>query len=240
MEVIGYSFKNPCLLEEALTHPSFAHVSKEPKADYERLEFLGDSILAAILAEQLFLLFPEKDEGFLAEAKSVLAKGSTLAEIAKALALPKQIRLSPGEAAQGGKGKVNILASAWEAVIAAIFLDSDYASAKAWVIKSYERIPSHCLQRERIIALIESNNPKGRLQEALQDSSPTTLVEYRVVGATGPDHARHYQVAVSRKDTGSLLGIGRGSSKKIAEEEAARSALETLRTKNPKTLDFIE
>ena len=225
---LQYRFKNGPLLEEALTHPSFAHVMGKTHRHYERLEFLGDAILGAVLADKLFQLFPEVDEGFLAQAKSALGKGTLLAQIATGLGLPAHIKLSPGEIAQGGKMKPNLLASAWEAIIGAIFLDGGNEAAKKTILASYEALFPEGLSRSAVETLLKSDNPKGRLQERFQGHSPHATLEYTLTDTHGPDHNKRYHVCVKRCDTGEILGEGKGSSKKMAEEEAAGAALHKL------------
>jgi ribonuclease-3 len=215
---IGYAFRNAELLERALTHPSL--LAEGTGTHNQRLEFLGDSVLALILAEQLFKLFPGEREGHLARARSALAKGEYLAGIARKLGLESVLRLSEQEEKAGGRERTSSLEDALEAVVAAVYLDSDFQTARRVVLPWYgdlQALTEH---------LLSDDNPKGRLQELIQGTSPDTPIAYELVHSEGPDHAKTFIMEL--RIGGKVSGMGQGRSKKDAEENAAREALEKL------------
>ncbi len=212
---IGYTFREGELLERALTHPSLLSEASGPHN--QRLEFLGDSVLALILAEQLFKLFPGEREGHLARARSALAKGEYLAGIARELGLPAVLRLSEQEEKAGGRERSSSLEDALEAVVAAIYLDSDFQTARRVVLPWYGDIAALTEQ------LLCEDNPKGRLQELVQGTNPETPIAYELVHSDGPDHAKTFIMEL--RIGGKVCGMGQGRSKKDAEENAAREAL---------------
>ena len=222
---LPYAFKNEKLLAEALTHPSLIPLKKNPLFHYERLEFLGDAVLNTCLSHELFKLFPEAPEGTLAKAKNALAKGDLLAAIAKKLSLDEYIQLSPGEKKQNTHQKFSVLASVWEAIIAVAFLENGLEGAQKLILLGYQQIHPQGLAREWIEALILNENPKGHLQEYLQNKYPNAQILYEVLSITGPDHAKQYEISVKSSAKPDILGIGRGPSKKTAEENAAQQAL---------------
>jgi ribonuclease-3 len=228
---LRYHFKNPALLEEALTHPSFSHLYPEiASAHYERLEFLGDALIGFALAEWLFQHFPEGDEGLLSSAKSSLAKGSVLAKIGHAWGLEAFIRLSPGEKAQRTHHNERIVGSIVEAVIGAIHLDGGMDSAKNVLFEGFAEIFNQpTLTKAQIEGFLQQDNPKGQLQEWFQEKYPNEMLTYTLLEATGLQHKRWYKVAVQRASTSETLGIGEGPSKKLASEKAAALALKTIK-----------
>ncbi|QYY34735.1 ribonuclease III [Ruficoccus sp. ZRK36] len=217
-ERIGYAFRDTSLLERALTHPSL--LADGTSWHNQRMEFLGDSVLALILAEQLFKLFPGEREGHLARARSALAKGQHLADIARDLHLSEVLRLSEQEEKAGGRERNSSLEDALEAVVAAVYLDSDFQTARRTVLPWYGDI------RARTERLLREDNPKGRLQELIQGNSPDTTIEYDLVHSEGPDHALTFIMEL--RVGGKVCGMGQGRSKKDAEENAAREALEAF------------
>lgn len=212
-EVIGYRFKDPALLQEALSHRSFASESKTGVYN-ERLEFLGDSILAAVVAHELYAAHPSDAEGSLSKKKSQLVSRPSLARWAAELDLGKHLLLGVGEETSGGRSRQSLLANALEALIGAIYLDGGYAAAGRFI--------RHCLGRH---GLVEETDHKSRLQEVLQKRYKVPPA-YEVEHSAGPDHDKTFQVVVhlGRK----VLGKGSGKTKKEAEQAAARAALEQM------------
>lgn len=213
---IQYTFKNPRLLAEALTHPSLAYETQGPHFDNQRLEFLGDAVLQLILTRQIFILFPGLDEGRLTKLRSQLVSRTALQRYALRIGLGTYLLMGKGEAASGGRERPSTLADAVEALVGAIYLDSDLDAATRVVLS---------LCRDEIVTVDLDHahlNPKGRLQEILQAtgaSSPT----YELLDERGPDHCKEFVSKVFWQ--GETLGIGSGTSKKLAETAAAREAL---------------
>jgi len=225
-EHIGYTFTDISLLERSLTHPSYYHnnPSSEAVSHNQRLEFLGDAILGLIIAEHLFDELPEQREGNLTRFRSVLVKGNQLSELAAEIHLGAYLRLGEAEVINGGRQRPSILEDAFEALVGAIYLDGGYAAAKATILQIYGDV------RERLDRVLESHNPKGRLQEILQPSLGNAAIEYRIVRESGPDHEKQFEVEVCVE--GIPRGNGGGASKKEAEENAARDAIQWWDTTN--------
>ena len=227
--VLGVSFADAALLQTALTHPSYAneHPDDAPQ-DNERLEFLGDAVLGMIVARMLYQRFPEVSEGHLTEWRAFLVCGPTLSRVAGRLDLGRWLRLGRGEDQTGGREREGNLERAYEAVVGAIYLDGGLDAARTFVRASLADD----------LATLESNpeplNPKGALQELAQrvgraDDDGASRPEYVLLAETGPDHLRHYEVAV--EVGGEMLGRGEGASKQQAEKEAAMEALTVLRSR---------
>jgi ribonuclease-3 len=217
---LGYTFREVALLECALTHTSF--VPEHPGAESnQRLEYLGDAVLQLVLTESLFQLFPADREGPLSRRRATLANGVFLAQLARDLALDVNLRLGGSEESTGGRSRVSALGDALEAVVGAVFLDSDFPTTRRVVLSFYGDLT------ERLAAVGEDDNPKGRLQELVQPRHGNDALRYVVTATSGADHARDFEVLVSLFDR--PLGQGRGPSKKLAEEAAARAALAALR-----------
>lgn len=214
---LGYAFRTPGLLQRALTHPSFIQQHPTGGEHNQRLEFLGDAVLGLILAEKLFEILPTTREGVLTRNRSALVKGVQLAALAQQLDLPRHLRLSQAELQQGGHERESTLEDAFEALVGAIYLDSDYATARSVVLGWYGDLLT------RLADLLETHNPKGQLQELVQPTLGNEAISYEVVGESGPDHAKRFHVAV--EVAGRRVGEGMGPSKKEAEENAARAAL---------------
>jgi ribonuclease-3 len=216
---VGYTFRDPGLLARAVTHASFSadHPGEESN---QRLEFLGDSVLQLTLTESLFSLFPGEREGVLSTKRAALANGAFLAQLAREISLDASLRLSASDDLLGTRHRTSALEDAFEALIGAVYLDSDFATARSIVLGIYRSLP------ERLAAVEGGGNPKGRLQEIVQPVHGNEAIRYEVLRTDGADHAREYEVAVFLKDR--QLGTGRGSSKKLAEEAAAREALQNL------------
>lgn len=225
---LTYRFRDPRLLALALTHTSYLPEHPECVESNQRLEFLGDAVLQLILTHQLFELYPGDREGALSKRRSVLSKGAYLSAMAREVGLPEALRLSEVEATSGGRDRASTLEDAFEALVGAIFLDSDFATAKRIVLALYGPLP------DRLASIEDAENPKGRLQELVQPRLGNGALRYDVVNTFGVDHAREYEIVVYLLDR--ALGSGRGPSKKSAEEAAARAALKTLALDPPPDL----
>ena len=220
-KAINYRFKDKGLLKEALTHRSY--LNENPSwgfSNNERLEFLGDAVLELASTEELFHRFPKENEGQLTSYRSALVNYQMLSEIARFLELGKFILLSRGEAKDTGRARDVILANAFEALIGAIYLDSDYSSAKKFV---NEKVVTARL--EEVLKKGLYKDAKSLLQEKAQSEFKITPF-YKVLSETGPDHAKLFEVGVYFGDK--LMGTGSGLSKQDAELEAAKKALEVL------------
>ena len=220
---IGYQFKNPILLTEALTHPSFNQHQRQ-KPDNQRLEFLGDSILGAILSEELFHLFPGEDEGLLSRNRAVLARGSFLAKLARDIDLGSVLRMSSAEKKNKGNQRNSALEDAIEALIGAIFLDGGMEATRDRVLCWMGDLGQH-LEQSQI-----KFNPKGKLQEMVQASRPQDKIRYQLEKESGPPHQRTFCIKVTIGDE--EFGRGKGKSKKAAEEAAAKMALKAFEEGN--------
>ena len=215
---IGYHFQNPDLLQQALTHTSYAHeVCQNGLYSYERLEFLGDSILGFTAADYLLSAFPQLHEGDLSKLRADLVCETSLAQTARKLNLGQYLRLGRGEEACGGREKPSIIADVVESVIAAIYLDGGLAAAQRFI---YAFVLVDTRQRIRL-----NTDWKTKLQELIQRKKDQSLV-YELTGETGPDHDKTFSVRVLLN--GSEVGQGTGTSKKRAEQAAAREAVERL------------
>ncbi|MDB6093564.1 MAG: Ribonuclease [Verrucomicrobia bacterium] len=221
-ELLGYTFRDPLLLERAVTHPSWLQDHPDAVESNQRLEFLGDAVLQLVLTEELFQLFPTEREGMLSQRRATLSKGSFLSQVARELGLDQCLLLGGSEEVAGGRQRAAALEDALEAVIGALFLDSDLATAKRVILGFYGDLPER-------LALGLTDNPKGRLQELVQPRFGNEALRYEVTSVEGAHHARAYEVAVFIHDN--QVGTGRGTSKKLAEEAAAAAALETIAAK---------
>ena len=216
---IGHRFLDRELLARALTHRSYANESRNPSlGDNERLEFLGDAVLDLIVGYRLYALHAEADEGELSRLRAELVSAPSLARLARELALGDCLLLGRGEARSGGRDKESLQADSLEAVIGAVFLDAGYDAAEAIVCRMFEPF----LQAAGAPV---GQDYKTRLQELLQ-ARQQQRPEYILAASSGPDHQRHYEVEVLV--AGTALGRGAGTTKKRAEQEAARCALERL------------
>lgn len=215
-EKLGYKFRNSLLLAEALTHPSLAYESRRPHFDNQRLEFLGDAVVQLVLTEELFRLFPDFPEGKLTKLRARLVSRRALAKLAVELDLGAYVMLGKGEESSGGRKRVSTLADAFEALIGAVYLDGGTEPVRDVVMKVCGS------QVDELAESPEEGNPKGQLQEQLQAISSEAPC-YRVLGESGPDHRKVFQVEVLWQ--GRELGSGRGKSKKEAEARAASDAL---------------
>ena len=219
-QILGVSFKDPSLLEQALVHSSY--VNENPGlalTSNERLEFLGDAVLGSVIAEKLYHDLPLFTEGEMTKLRATLVQRDSLARVARAIGLGDYLYLGKGEEASGGQHKPVNLAGALEAVIAAIYLDQGAATAKDFILRLFNK------ELQKVVSQGAEVNYKSQLQELIQAKEQQTPA-YHVIEATGPDHDRRFTVEVKVGDT--VLGRGSGRSKKEAETEAARSALERL------------
>ncbi len=217
---IGYIFKSPELLAQALTHSSFANESG-CSADNERLEFLGDSVLGFIVSEHLYGRFPERTEAGLSRLKSVLVSAGVLGRAAGALGLGGCMFLGKGEALTGGRRRESILADAFEAVAAAVFIDGGIESAREFVLRNLGP------EVEKLEGDVHKSRYKGLLQEYAQ-SEFGVIPDYRVLEERGGAENERFTVRVSAG--GRILGEGRGKNKKEAEAGAAKEALDNIGT----------
>jgi len=204
-------------LEEALTHPSFSNEQRRgPRFDNQRLEFLGDSVLGLCVTELLMERFPRSNEGDLSRMRSLLVNTDALASWARGVSLGAFLKLGKGADAAGEREQTNVLADAVEAVVGAVFLDRGLDTARlvtrTIVADPLARLGTSGLERD----------PKSELQERVQAAGGASP-RYRVVSTEGPDHSREFVVVV--EVLGEVVGEGRGRSKKLAEQAAARAAL---------------
>ena len=220
---IGYHFREPALLLEALTHGSYLQDDAAAGTHNQRLEFLGDAVLHFVITDALFRPSTIEREGVLSRRRAILSKGEFLTRLARDLGLDACLRLSQSEEETGGRARASILEDAFEALVAAVYLDSDLATTQRVVLGWYGPLAARLALSE------DAENPKGRLQELVQPAHGNTALRYEVVATTGPRHARTYEVTVFLRDE--KLGTGRGSSKKAAEEAAAAAGLAVLRAK---------
>jgi ribonuclease-3 len=218
--VLVHTFRDPGLLELALTHPSVAHEQGMPIQTNQRLEFLGDAVLQLVLTRELYEKFPAFGEGPLTKARAKLVNRRTLAERARQLGLGKNLILSRGEEMHGGRDRPSTLADTFESLLGAILLDGGFEVAREFILRLF----LEAFGQLEVIPILE--NPKGELQELLQAKS-TAAPRYHVVSVTGPDHDRLFECTVHHE--GIELARGQGKSKKTAESEAALAALARLR-----------
>ena len=212
----GYKFRNSLLLAEALTHPSLGHETQRHHFDNQRLEFLGDAILQLIFTEHLYRLFPHFSEGQLTKLRSRLVSREGLKVHAINIGLGTYLMMGRGEEASGGRQRASILADAFEALVGAIYLDSNLDVVRRFVLEEAQNDIQRLTQQPLEV------NPKGQLQEILQAISPKSPI-YEIVSQTGPEHQKKFVAKVLWD--GVELGSGEGSSKKQAETAAALSAL---------------
>ena len=215
-EIVGHTFENTQYLLSAITHPS-ATEGRAVKFSYERLEFLGDSILGALVASTAFHRFPDLDEGGLTRIKVALVSGASLSEVADKLGFADVIVFGSSETGTGRRGLHSALENVYEAVVAALYLDGGVEAAGAFVDRTL--IPKMSLDLAR-----EPENPKSALQEKLQEGGITPT--YKLVETQGPPHDRTFVAQVYAGDKGLAQGVGR--TKKEAESQAAKSTLARL------------
>ena len=218
-EILGYTFTDKSLLENALTHSSYANENRSGRAvSNERLEFLGDSVLGMITAEYLYRTHPDLPEGELTRTRAALVCEGSLHEVAKVWGLGQHLRLGRGEESGGGRERTSILADAVEAVLAAMYLDGGIGTVRKTIHKFILSGENRAENANR--------DYKTALQEWVQRESGQVLA-YRLTGESGPDHAKSFEVEVTLN--GDVIGCGQGRSKKEAERNAARAGLEKLK-----------
>lgn len=216
---IGYKFKNPELLLNALTHSSYANENRGRISDNERLEFLGDAVLGLVIADYLYRLFEEHKEGDLTKIRASIVSEEPLSLIARDIGLGQFLLLGKGEANTGGRDRDSVLADAVEAVIGAVYLEAGINQAKELIIGLFSFLMEKSFQGKGF------QDYKTNLQEMLQAKGEEEIV-YRVIKESGPDHNKEFVVEVlcGRR----VIGRGKGKSKKEAEQRAAKEALEKI------------
>jgi ribonuclease-3 len=214
-KIVGHTFSDRTLLQRALTHPSA--VDDSTADSFERLEFLGDSIIGAIIAEEVFSRFPGLSEGGMTRIRISLVAGPVLASVAQASGLEDAIVLGESELKSGMRGRVSALEDAYEALTAALYLDAGPDAARDWVLGTLGPLIS-----EDVASTPE--NPKSVLQELVQASGSAPV--YRIIGHEGPPHERTFTAVV--EVAGEVVGTGVGRSKREAEAAAAAQALDVL------------
>jgi len=223
-QAIDYRFRDRGLLEHAMTHTSRANEDVSGGVtDNESLEFLGDAILGFVIADLLFREFPQFNEGQKSKIKATLVSTTTLARQAEKLTIGENLLLGRGEEKSGGRRKQALLADGYEALIAAIYLDGGVEQARAFITREFATLVSD-VRRTGLVG----GDHKSALQEFLQ-SNEEALPEYRLAGTVGPDHRKLFQIQVVVRDQ--VLAEAIAPSKKEAEQEAAKVALEKLRSR---------
>ena len=218
-EKIGYSFIDKTLLETALTHSSYSREKDGLCEHNERLEYLGDAMLDAIIGEELYRMFPKEEEGFLSRTRSYLVCEKSLDAVARKIGIGENIRLSRGEEKTGGRERTSILADAMEAIIGAVFLDGGYDKAKAMVLEVFAEVIEDAGRGKFIIT-----DYKSALQERLQaEGINIETVKYQDAGQEGPDHDKIFTVKLLID--GEEISQGTGKSKKQAQQNAAEQAM---------------
>ena len=218
LEIAGHRFTDAGLVETALTHSSYLHEHPDLGVhDFERLEFLGDAVVDLVIGEELFRRFPDATEGQLTSLRASLVSSPALADIGRALGLTERARLGRGEDETGGRGRMGLAASLYEAVIGAIYLDAGFARARTIVLETMGDLID-------AKASGQTKSAKTQLQEWAQ-SHKQTLPTYRVLEATGPEHRRDFVVEV---DVAGSVARGTGASKREAQESAAARLLATV------------
>lgn len=220
-QLLEYTFQDRTLLVQALTHPSYLHEASGDGGDYQRLEFLGDAVLGLLLAEMLYVRYPDWDEGALSQLRARLAGQDVLADRARALGIGKFFLLGRGEEHTSGREKDSILADVMESLIAALYRDGGLAAARALVVRLFDTLVS---APDRLVL---GRDSKSELQEYLS-SHDYSAPEYRLIGESGPPHDRLFvfQLMIDAE----IVGVGQGKSKKIAQQAAAAKALEKIQS----------
>lgn len=226
---IGYVFNDRSLLILSLTHRSHANTSDTEQTSYERLEFLGDSVLGLIIAEQLYRDHPDIMEGDLTKIKALLVSETTLSTIGREMGINAHLILSQDEERAGGRERSSIVSDALEAVLGAVYLDGGLSAVRKIILNFVY------IKKEHVTSDDTRRNYKGELLEYVQ-ARAEGMPRYDVVSEVGPDHDKIFTVAVSI--LGRQVGIGSGSSKKEAEQRAAASALQTVITQTQSKSDL--
>ena len=219
--VLGFSFKDPSLIRLALVHRSYCNENGlEPSESYERLEFLGDAVLELAVSTELYRRFPDADEGELTKTRSSLVRRETLAQIARRINLGEHLLVGKGVEATNGRQQDSVLAAAFEALMAAVYIDQGNEFTRQLILRL---IDAELTQAERAGGPPE--NPKSKLQEMVQGQG-LVPPQYRVVSSEGPDHGPVFTVEVLVD--GQVVGAGAGGKKSEAENAAAQAALAAL------------
>jgi ribonuclease III len=220
---LGLPIRDLDLLGQALIHSSWLHEHRDAARGHnERLEFLGDAVVNLAISEALFARHPDDDEGVLSARRAAIVSTTGLARLAARLGLGNQLLLGEGEAARGGRRRPSLLASSFEALAGAIYLDLGWQATHEWLV----RLAAPEIEFDLPPSLLKS--PKSRLQEYTQRTSGARPM-YRVLDALGPDHEKLFRIEVLVD--GLVMGSGEGPSRRVAETAAAAEALETLRTR---------
>ena len=217
--LIGYQFKNKQLLKRALSHTSYCNEVKSAGESNERLEFLGDSVLSVVVAEYLFSNYKKQQEGDLTKLRASLVCEKALAVFAKKIELGRFIMLGRGEQQNGGNERPSILSDAFEALLAAMYLDGGMEVVKSFILKFVEE------ELERMDNVGSFRDYKTQLQEIIQRNREEEL-QYILAGEEGPDHDKSFTVEVRLNSN--VIGVGVGHSKKQAEQLAAKQALQLM------------
>ena len=228
-KTLGVTFNDLPLLEQALIHSSYSNENPDlAPIPNERLEFLGDAILGFIIAEELYKRFPDFSEGEMTKLRSALARQDALARMAKAIKLGSYLHLGKGEDLSGGRQKPSLLANAYEAVLAAVYLDGGLDATLRMVETHFSRLFSEDEDPPQAL----DKDFKTQLQEAVQ-SREKTVPQYQLEAEEGPDHNKRFHVSVWLRDQ--LLALGSGPTKKSAQQQAASRALRLLQGESEDT-----
>jgi ribonuclease-3 len=220
---LGLPVADRALLEQALVHSSWLHEHPDTVAGHnERLELLGDAVVNLAISDALYHRHPNDDEGVLSARRAAIVSTAGLARLAARLDLGSFLMLGEGEAQRGGRVRPSLLASVFEAVTGAIYLDLGWDTASGWVRQQAEE------ELAADLAMATLKSPKSRLQEHTQRTSGDRPV-YHLIEAVGPDHEKRFRIEV--EVNGKVLGVGEGSSRRVAETSAAAEALEALRSR---------
>ena len=229
---LGYEFRKPELLAHALVHRSWLSGKEMPYwENNERLEFLGDSILNMLVTEYLYKTYPHLPEGDLSKMKSIVVSGQALTKIARSWNLGEYLRVGKGEARNGGRNRDSLLEDAFEAILGAIYLDSDIRQCRKFLERHIFPNIQEVVSEEYFI------NYKSALLEYMQ-ARGLTPPDYELISETGPEHCKEFEMSLVFR--GEEYGRGKGSSKKKAEQEVARKALERLKTEEASKKNAIE
>jgi ribonuclease III len=220
------------LLEQALVHSSWHHEHRDAAAGHnERLEFLGDAVITLVISQALYRRHPLDDEGDLSARRAAIVSATGLARLATRIELGGFLLLGEGEDQRDGRRRTSLLASSFEAVAGALYLDLGFETVRDWLIE----LADPELSAEAAVGALKS--PKSRLQEYTQRSTGSRP-NYRLLDASGPDHEKSFRIEVWVGDR--MLGVGEGPSRRIAETAAAAEAMERLRTTDPSTSELDE
>lgn len=217
---LGYTFRNKSLLVKSLTHPSYLLHTKEQINNNQRLEFLGDAVIQLVLTETLYFKFPNEREGQLTKTRSGYARGDYMARIARKLKLNEFLLLKPRDRDAGIGEKESSLGDVFESIIGAVYLDSDWVTARDLILRLYDNLETDPVEDGTIA------NPKGVLQELIQPQFGNDALRYETTKQEGNPHNRVFEITVFCNDE--ALGVGSGRTKKEASENAALEAIEAL------------